>query len=57
MEDAEVAELHAFSNEVDVEHFMCFCALMVHRIGRHVHRRQVVAVGNRCLGEGALEFA
>jgi hypothetical protein len=56
MEDAEVAELHVFPDEVDVE-LNVFGAFVVHRIGGHVHRGHVVAVGYRGLGEGALEFA
>jgi hypothetical protein len=56
MEDAEVAELHVFLDEVDVE-LNVFGAFVVHRIGGHVHRGHVVAVGHRGLGEGALEFA
>lgn len=40
MENAEVAELHAFADEVDVKLYV-LSALVVHRIGRYVDHRDV----------------
>ena len=56
MEDAELAGLHPFPNEVDVE-FDVLRSLVMHWIRRHVDSRYIIIERDYSLQNGAVKFA